>query len=447
MVELRRIDLGFRPRPWQDQVLRNLKRFSSIVVHRRGGKTVLAIMKLIDGALKHDPLDRGRYNYVGPFRAQAKAIAWDYLKHYAMKVPDTIVNEGELWVEFPNKARVRIFGADNPDSLRGLYHDGIVIDESADIKPNVWGEIIRPALADRGGWALFIGTPKGINLFSEIHFAAEKSDEWYASIWRWQDTGVLPYTEIERMRGTMSIHQFRQEMECDFGASVENQMIDFELVNQAAGKHLQPDVYEGAGKVLGVDVARYGDDSCVMIQRQGLRADAPTITPNVDNMEYAGIVAKRIDIWQPDAVFIDLGRGEGVHDRLKQLGFSQVMGVNFGGSATNPDAFQNKRVEMWFDMKNWLLEGGAIPDHVKLKQDLCTPLYTYKNARGRMQLESKDDIRKRGLPSPDCGDALALTFASPVAPRAVGMEIAKAQLVGNRSTVAEYKYDPWHSVE
>ena len=110
-VNSQTIDLGFRPRPWQLQALAALKRFSVLIVHRRGGKTLAAVMKLIDAALRCSKL-RGQYAYIAPELKQAKGLAWDYLKHYALKIPGATHNESELWVKFPNDARIRLYGAD-----------------------------------------------------------------------------------------------------------------------------------------------------------------------------------------------------------------------------------------------------------------------------------------------------------------------------------------------
>ena len=129
-------------------------------------------------------------------------------------------------------------------------------------------------------------------------------------------------------------------------------------------------------------------------------------------MDLASRVAAKIESWKPDAVFIDSGNGSGVIDRLRQLGYD-VIEVHFGGKALDP-GYLNKRAEMWFELASWIKQGGSIPNNVDLKQDLAAPIYWYDNA-GRKQLEPKDDIKKRGLPSPDLGDALALTFAQPVA--------------------------------
>lgn len=219
-------DIGYHPRAWQVECHMGLKRFSVLVCHRRAGKTVMAGVTLLDAAgITTKPM--ARYVYLAPFLKQAKAVAWGpYLKPQLQKIPEVKINEGELWGELPNGARISVYGADNPDALRGLYIDGIVIDEVADMKPEVWGQIIRPALADRNGWALFIGTPKGPNLFSEVYHKARKDPDWYTRLYTYRDTGCIKPEEIELMRKTMTENQFRQEMLCDFDASSDNQLID-----------------------------------------------------------------------------------------------------------------------------------------------------------------------------------------------------------------------------
>jgi hypothetical protein len=166
-----------------------------------------------------------------------------------------------------------------------------------------------------------------------------------------------------------------------------------------------------------VDVARFGADRSVIQKRQGLAAYEPIIFNDIDNMTLAGMVGQTISEWKPDAVFIDAGRGEGVIDRLRQLGFF-VNEVNFGGRPTNP-RYNNKRSEMWDSVRIWLDDGGSLPNNTDLKTDLCVPTYKF-DAGNRLQLESKDEIKKRGGRSPDLGDALALTFAFPVAPKNLG---------------------------
>lgn len=173
------IDLGYRPREWQKVVHKSRKRFTVCALHRRAGKTELAVMELINSALKFRK-DLGLFAYIAPYLRQAKAIAWQRLKHYACKIPGVDVNETELWIRLPgNGVVIRIFGGDNADSLRGLRLDGVVIDEVAQIKPELWEEVVQPALSDRKGWALFIGTPKGLNLFSRLYFDAQSKPDWH----------------------------------------------------------------------------------------------------------------------------------------------------------------------------------------------------------------------------------------------------------------------------
>ena len=407
------ITVPYKARPTQKEIHSVIEnhRFSVIVAHRRLGKTVCMVNHLIKSAVM-DLSGSGRYGYVAPYRSQAKSIAWDYLKYFSAPIPGQTVNESELTIDFQNGSRIRIFGADNPDAMRGLYFDGVVLDEVADMKPNVWGEIIRPALSDRNGWACFIGTPKGINLFYELYTLGQHTQSWISKIYRADETGVIPEAELQAAREVMSDNQYRQEFLCDFSASVDNVLITIDLVSKGASRLLNDSDVRGAPKIMGIDVARFGDDRSVIFKRQGLWAKEPRVIEKMDNMTFAGIVGYEIDQFQPDGVFIDSGRGEGVIDRLRQLGY-RVMEVNFGSRATDGERYNNKRTEMWDKMREWLEAGGAIPNNSDLKTELSSPTYSF-DAQGRQCLESKDKLKERGLRSPDMADALALTFAFPV---------------------------------
>lgn len=429
----RGVDLGYFPRDWQKQCHRSRKRFTVLALHRRAGKTELAIMELLDSALKFDK-DMGLFFYVAPYLKQAKAIAWARLKARIepMRVFGMVeINEGDLSVKFKsNGAVIRIFGADNPDAMRGVRLDGAVIDEVAQIKPEVWIDVLQPALSDRKGWALFIGTPQGVNLFSELYFKAANTNDWHSAKYTVYDTNSLDPDEVERLRRDMSETSFAREYLCDFSAAGDDQLISLSDVEAAAKRQIVAEQTQHAPKILGVDPARFGDDRSVIFPRHGLAALEPMIYRGIDNMDLASRVAAKIEEWKPDAVFIDAGNGGGVIDRLRQLGYD-VIEVPFGGKATS-NKFLNKRAEMWWEMREWLKLGGAIPNSVDLKQDMAAPIYWYDSA-GRIQLEPKDEIKKRGLPSPDLGDALALTFAHPVAVRTmfdrygVGMHKSKTR--------------------
>ena len=411
-------ELVYNPHKYQAEIHANLKRFSVLVCHRRFGKTFLAIATLIDAAISTER-ENLRFAYVAPYQKQAKQVAWDYLKQFALPIHGTIANESETSITFLNGARIRLYGSDNGQSMRGLFFDGIVCDEIADFRPETWPEIIRPALTDsyHKGWCLFIGTPKGLNQFYDLYQYALKDPTWYAGMYRVDETDILDDEEVVMARNTMAENQYRREFLCDFGASMDNALITIDKVADAVAiKRTEADV-AGSAKILGVDVARFGSDRSVIQKRKGLAAYEPKIFDDIDNMTLAGMVAQTITEWEPDAVFIDAGRGEGVIDRLRQLGYF-VTEVNFGGKALKP-MYNNKRSEMWDGIRLWLDDGGSLPPNVDLKTDLCVPTYKFDSSN-RLQLESKDDIKKRGGRSPDLGDALALTFSYPVAAKKLG---------------------------
>lgn len=426
------IDLGYRPRVWQQQCHLQRKRFTVLALHRRAGKTELALAELIDKALRFR-LDLGMFFYVAPQLKQAKAIAWQRLKQ---KVAPLVmagmaeINESELWVRLTtNGATIRIYGADNPDAMRGVRLDGVVVDEVAQIKPEVWDDIIQPALSDRQGWALFIGTPKGVNLFSQLFYAARDKPNWHAALYTVHDTEAIAPAEVRRLQAEMSEQSWQREYLCDFSAAGDEQLISLADVEDATRRHLRKDQYDFAPVVLGVDPARFGDDRSVIAIRQGLHCKGFKVYTKIDNMQLAAHVAQAIEDYRADAVFVDAGNGAGVIDKLRQMGFD-VTEVHFGGKPSRP-RYLNKRAEMWYDMRDWLAAGGAIPNEVALKQDLAAPTYRFDN-HDRVVLESKDELKARGLPSPDLGDALAVTFAYP-AQKQMDLRRQAAVLAGHRA--------------
>ena len=399
------------------------RRYGVLVCHRRFGKTMLAVNALIDAAIR-SPLGDGRFGYVAPYLTQATQIAWTMLKAHTCHIPGVVISETLHQVTMPNSALIRLYGADNPDSMRGLYFDGVVVDEVADVKPNVWGEILRPAISDRKGWALFIGTPKGVNLFSELYqTAVDQPEEWFSGLYRADETNLpwLPPEELESCRATMPPNAYRQEYLCDFGAASDNALITIDQVSAAVARNASVKEVDQRGLpvILGVDVARFGSDRTVIFRRQGLACYPPVVLQGEDNMAVAGRLASLMAEHNPEAVFIDVGGGQGIIDRLRQLGH-RVTEVNFGSKADDP-LYANKRAEMWDRVRQWLDAGGALPLSLPdLKTDLCAPTYKY-DAANRLLLEAKDDLKKRGLRSPDLADALALTFAYPVAMRRAGI--------------------------
>lgn len=232
------IDLGYRARPQFVPFHTRKQRWGCIVAHRRAGKTVACIMDLVDAALR-SKRDNSRFAYIAPHFNQAKDVAWSYLKQYTAPLPGVSHNESELRVDLPNKARLRLYGADNYDRLRGVYFDGVILDEYGDMDPRAWPEVIRPALSDRQGWAVFIGTPKGRNAFFETWELAQKEPNWFSLILRASETGVLNPEELDDARKTMTSDQFAQEYECSFNAAIAGAYYGAELDALAAQKRIR----------------------------------------------------------------------------------------------------------------------------------------------------------------------------------------------------------------
>lgn len=208
---------------YQDEIMKGMTRFSVAVCHRRMGKTVLAIIKLIMAAVDCQR-SLPRYAYVAPTMKQAREAAWDYLKQYTRVIPGRKVNETRACVDLPNGARITLYGAENADALRGIYLDGLVMDEVAWMRDTVWDMIFRPFLMDREGWAFFIGTPMGKNMFYDLYqnsFDKEENPDWSSFMYKVNQTNVLKPEEIDKYKKNSSPDAFAQEFMCSFEASIK----------------------------------------------------------------------------------------------------------------------------------------------------------------------------------------------------------------------------------
>lgn len=219
-----RVSTGYAPRVLQAVLHRELKRFNVIVCHRRFGKTVFCINEMVDRALSQDRKNP-QYAYIAPTYGQAKRVAWDILKDAVKAIPGAIANEAELRVDIPrpdrgDRIRFMLLGAENPGSIRGIYLDGVVMDEMGEMDPIVWSQVVRPALSDRLGWAVFIGTPKGQNGFYDLYQLAITNPDWYSRMYKASETGIIPIGELEAAKAIMSPEEYDQEYECSFSAAL-----------------------------------------------------------------------------------------------------------------------------------------------------------------------------------------------------------------------------------
>lgn len=240
-MDERRIVIPYAPRPAFLPYHQSLKRYAVTIAHRRAGKTVARINKLIQKAALCT-LDRPRFGYLAPTFVQAKDIAWIYLKHYSAPIlaMGGKINESELSVVFPhNGATTRLYGAENAERMRGLYFDGLAADEAQGIAPTVLTQVVLPALSDRKGWLDISGTPKGWgNLLGQTFKAAEADpDTWFLQTLKASETGILDPDELANLRAMMPDNEYQQEMECSFDAAITGAYFAKELVEaDAAGR-------------------------------------------------------------------------------------------------------------------------------------------------------------------------------------------------------------------
>lgn len=235
MASVTTVTIPYAPRTFQREIhnLSERARFIVLVCHRRFGKTVLGVNSLIKGALTCKK-QRPRYGYIAPTYTQGKSTSFDYFRYYADPVPGRVVNLSELRIDFPNSGQVRIYGGDNPDSLRGLYFDGVVLDEYGLHPAKTYSEVIGPTLVDRGGSALFLGTPNGKNQFYDIaQYAkaeqAKGSKDWAFREYKASQTGLLDPGFLASQRAVMTDDEYAQEFECSFEAAVKGAIYAKEL--------------------------------------------------------------------------------------------------------------------------------------------------------------------------------------------------------------------------
>ena len=214
-----RVELPYRPRRAFMQFHDRTKRWACLVAHRRAGKTVAAVNDIIRAAFMYQG-SNGLFGYVAPYQNQARRIAWDYFKFFAEPLIKD-ANEAQMTLTLVNGAKIGLFGADNADAMRGLGFSGIYLDEYGDFKPSVFGNVIRPALSDKQGWAVFAGTPKGKNQVWEIYEIAQRlPDEWFLLRLPASESGLLPQSELNAAKAQLSEDQYLQEFEISFSAAI-----------------------------------------------------------------------------------------------------------------------------------------------------------------------------------------------------------------------------------
>lgn len=257
---------------------------------------------MIDKALRCERKNP-QYAYFAPNYGQAKRVAWDYLKEYLHVIPGFEANEAELRVDIPrphlgDRIRFMLLGADSPGSIRGIYLDGAILDEYAEMYPAAWTQVIRPALSDRIGWAVFIGTPKGMNHFHDVYQLGLKTPGWFTAMYKASETNIIDPNELAAARREMSEEEFNQEFECSFaaamvGAYFGKQMEEAENQGRITKVLADPNVYVNTWWDLGLDDATAiwftqpsGMNYRVLKYMEASDVDLPTWVRQVKNLPY-----------------------------------------------------------------------------------------------------------------------------------------------------------------
>lgn len=342
------------------------------------------------------------------------SLTRDWFKHTATALFSTAPGHDKTW-----RMDAVPWSETNTEAFAGLHNEGkrllLIFDEASAIADKVW-EVAEGALTDEGTeiiWGVFGNATRATGRFREC-FRKMKH--------RWRHRQI----DSRTVEGTNKAELDR--LVADYGEDSDlvkvrvrgvfpvlsaRQFISEADVDAAFGKHLRPEQYEFAPKILTCDPAWEGDDMLEIGLRQGLMFKLLLTLPKNDNdVHVANVLARLEDEHGADAVFVDMGYGTGIVSVGRTLGRDWML-VNFG-AASNDVGYLNKRAEMWGAVKTWLKEGGALPPDQQLRDDLLGP-ETVPRMDGKVQLESKKDMKARGLPSPGKGDALALSFAYPVA--------------------------------
>ena len=385
------IKIPYTPRKHQAHLHRKIDkhRWNVLVCHRRFGKTVFTINETIDKALRNERKNP-QYAYFAPYYGQAKRVAWDYFKDFTKDFPDRVVNEAELRIDIPRPAqrdRIRflLLGADNPTAIRGIYLDGAILDEFAEFDPTVWTQVIRPTLADRIGWAIFIGTPKGLNHFHDIFMHGATQPDWFTVVYKSSETGVIDPAELEGAKATMADDEFRQEFECSWSASFIGSYYG-RLIEEAMSEGRICDVpYDPALTTATYWDLGIGDSTSIWyIQRNVSKFQAIDYTEmsGVGLDRYVKIVnSKRYNysehILPHDAAARELGTGRTRQELIVSMGLKHTFVQKRQTIDDRINAVRMVLPKMWFDAKK-CAKGIQGLKHYQKKWDAKTKIFSDK---------------------------------------------------------------------
>ena len=328
---------------------------------------------------------------------------WTATSYYSVEHPAT-------W-----RANAIPWSAENSEAFAGLHEENVMVlfDEGSAIDDSIW-TVTQGALTTPGAIWYVGGNPtRNTGRFRDCFPGGRFAHRWTTRNIDSRDCKMTNKKQLsEWLEDYGDDSDFaRVRIKGEFPRAGSTQFISSEVVTRAQRNEVIRD--DATIKVLGCDVARFGDDASVVIKRESNFLHKPEVYYGLDTMKVADKVARAIDDWQPDTTFIDgNGLGAGVVDRLMQLNYS-VVDVQFGTRAEEELKYRNKRAECWGRMRDWLDGDVQIPKDEQFKQELIGPEYGL-NDKGQIELERKKDIKSRLGFSPDIADAFSLTFAEPV---------------------------------
>jgi phage terminase large subunit len=444
--------LGAEPDPWQTKVLNDVAKSQRVAMKACKGPGKSCLMawvvwwflltrkdsKVIATSVTEPNLRDGLWSELKLWQNKSPLLlelfSWTITRISCKERPETWFASARTWAQDADQGQ-------QANSLAGIHADNVlfVLDEVSEYPDGVVAAAEGGLTSGPGCKIVVAGNPTRMS--GPLHRICTKD----RALWAVTEITGDPDDPMRAPR--ISIEWARQQIEQWgrdsnfvrinvlglFPHGQADTIIGADLASQAASRVIREEAIAEAVKILGVDCARYGDDRSVLFPRQGLVAFTPTTFRELSLMELCGRIINYDEKWQPDAIFIDMvGLGAGVYDRLRELGHHHVIGVDSGMKALRK-GYINRRAEMWVACRDWL-KNGAIPNDPDLIAELTSPTYKF-DSTGKMKIESKDDMKKRGVNSPDKADGLVLTFAETV--------LKREKIPGTGSGKGNADYDPF----
>jgi hypothetical protein len=414
----KQIEIPFQPRRQQGEMFEALRnhRFVTAVCHRRFGKTVGACIWLILEALASGVPDFRGY-YIAPNQKQAKRVVWNYFKKFLRNFEmNGLVkfNETELRIDFiSTNGSIYLAGSENIEALRGVYIDRGVFDEMASWTNPQYGfyEVLYPAMSDRVGRAIIIGTVKGLDLFHEFYQMGldPTFPEWHSLMYDIDSTDVFSAAEKLNFQRMMKPDAYAREYKCDWYAETPDSLISAQELYDAVGRDVHEQAIRAFPEIWGFDCG-YQNDPSVLARRKGALLKPFIELRNKDSVFQARWLKDQIEIHKPNAIYVDAGYGEGVIAQLNDLGFTHIVfPIWFNGKSPRADCV-NMRAYMYKMLKGWL-PTGCVPKHEKFIKQASNQLLDDSDLNRRIKLRAKKEIKELLGYSPDHSDAAALTLA------------------------------------